>query len=274
MKVFLIGDRGTLGPPAAAALRSAGYEVADPRDQSMSGCDVVVSLAPPQPVGHAALAPGAWRRHDRHLAEGSHRLAEAARSAGVPRFVQCSSSVLYADSGDDRIDEFTTIDLTQATEPFVIAEANAEQFGRDGGEHVVLRLGRIVGPTQHTAWMVRRARSGRPTGFGDPQSWIHLIRLEDAAAAVVAAVTAPPGTYNVGAEPTRRHDLAEQYALAGERRGPRFHSPLTHRLGGRRLEMLTRSQRVSSQRFGDRTGWHPAHPKLTPDWFDRALVDA
>jgi hypothetical protein len=32
--------------------------------------------------------------------------------------------------------------------------------------------------------------------------------------------------------------------------------------------MVARSQRVSSQRFSDRTGWHPQYPKLTPDWFD------
>jgi 2-alkyl-3-oxoalkanoate reductase len=32
--------------------------------------------------------------------------------------------------------------------------------------------------------------------------------------------------------------------------------------------MVSRSQRVSSQRFCDRTGWHPQFPKLTPDWFD------
>jgi hypothetical protein len=23
--------------------------------------------------------------------------------------------------------------------------------------------------------------------------------------------------------------------------------------------------------FSDRTGWHPDHPKLTPDWFDELV---
>ena len=296
MRVFLTGACGTLGRSAVTALLHNDHEVVGltrtrTRTETdgvqlvrstlldkaglvrlMDGCDVVVNLGPARPHGYGALRPGAWRMHDRALAVGSSRVAEAAATAGVPRLVQISSSVLYADGGDDWVDEHSTIDLTQTTEPVVIAESNAAGFGREGGEHVILRFGRLVGPEPHTRWMVRRARSGRPTGFGSPDSWIHLLHLDDAGAAVLSALSAPEGVYNVGAEPCSRRDLAEQYALAGDRRGPRFHSEAVNRLGGERLEMLTRSQRVSSQKYSDRTGWYPQHLKLTPDWFDDVLV--
>ncbi|WP_375002760.1 NAD-dependent epimerase/dehydratase family protein [Aeromicrobium sp. CTD01-1L150] len=292
MRVFLTGACGTLGRSATTALLQAGHDVVGLTRRSspgtdaalqlvrgssfdrpamtrlMQGCDAVVNVGPAAPVGYAAIRPGAWRWHDHAQVVGSARVAEAAATAGVPRLVQVSSSVLYAAAGDDWVDEHSTIDLTQTTEPVVIAESNAENFGRKSGDHVVLRLGRLVGPHPHTRWMVRRARSGRPTGFGDPASWIHLLHVEDAGTAVVCALTAPPGTYNVGAEPSRRIELSEQYALAGERSGARFHSATLQRFAGHRLEMLTRSQRVSSQRYSDRTGWYPQHPKLTPEWFD------
>ncbi|MGJ9413510.1 NAD-dependent epimerase/dehydratase family protein [Aeromicrobium sp. CF4.19] len=292
MKVFLIGACGVIGRSATTALLHDGHAVVglsrsrdaarcpdvevrrgSERDRialaaTMQDCDVVVNLGPEQPVGHVAALPGAWRAHDLAHGIGSARVAGAAAQVGVPRLVQVSTSALYAGAGDDWVDEHSTIDLTQTSEPAVLAEANAEAFGREGGDHVVLRLGRLSGPVPHSRWMVRRARSGRPTGFGDPSSWIHLLHVDDAGAAIVAALTAPPGTYNVGAEPARRQDLTEQYAIAGDRRGGRFHSRLVQRLGGQRLEMLTRSQRVSSQRFSDRTGWYPLYPKLTPDWFD------
>ncbi len=295
MRVFLTGACGTLGRSAVTALLHNDHDVVgltrtrtrtEPdgvqlvrstlQDKSslvrlMEGCDVVVNLGPARPYGFGALRPGAWRIHDRALSVGSARVAEAAASAAVPRLVQVSSSVLYADGADDWIDEHSTIDLTTTTEPVVIAEANAAEFGRTHGEQVTLRLGRLVGQEPHTRWMVRRARSGRPTGFGSPDSWLHLLHLDDVGTAIVSALTAPGGVYNVGAEPCTRRDLAEQYALAGGRRGPRFHSDAVERLGGERLEMLTRSHRVSSQKYSDRTGWYPQHIKLTPEWLDDVL---
>jgi hypothetical protein len=87
----------------------------------------------------------------------------------------------------------------------------------------------------------------------------------------VAALTVDPGIYNVGAEPVKRQHVVDTYAMVAVRPHGRFYSQAAGRLGGQRLEMITRSQRVSSQRFGDRTGWAPQYPKLTPDWFDGVL---
>lgn len=295
MKVFLTGASGVLGRAVTSAVLVDGHEVvgmvrtaraaqvvreagaepvpgslfeSDSLVSAMRGADVVVNLASHMPTGRLKTLAPAWRANDRIRVHGAGVVVRAAQAAGVPRIVQPSLSAMYADGGDDWVDEHSPVDLSRATEPFVVSETWVDRFTRDGGEGVVLRLGTVTGPEPMTAWLVRRARSGRPTGFGDPASWTHVVHPHDVGTAVAAALTAPPGTYNVGAEPLRRAELAEAFAIAGERRGGRFHGAITTRLGGGRLEMFTRSQRVSSQRFADRTGWHPHFPKLTQDWFD------
>ncbi|MDX6234111.1 MAG: hypothetical protein QOH68_3197, partial [Nocardioidaceae bacterium] len=103
---------------------------------------------------------------------------------------------------------------------------------------------------------------------GAENSWMHVIHPDDVGSAVVHALTAPGGVYNVGAEPVKRRDYVDTIAMAAGQRSGRFLPRWILRVGGEKLEILTRSQRVSSQLFSDRTGWHPDHPKLTPDWFD------
>jgi nucleoside-diphosphate-sugar epimerase len=298
LKVFLTGASGVMGRSTTTTLVEAGHEVVglvrsdrsagvveahggracrgtvfdvDAMTAGMRGCDVVVNFASHLPVGHAMLRPGAWRANDRIRSTGTRRVVEAALAADVPRLVQQSRSSIYADGGDDWIDEQAPVEITRDTDTVAEAEQHAETFAGEGRELVVLRFGQIVGPEPSSRWMVRRARSGRPTGWGHPMSWVHLVHVDDVGTAAEAALTAPTGTYNVGAEPCRRRELAEQLALAGGRRGGRFHHRLTQRVAGVRLETFARSQRISSQRFGDRAGWHPMFPKLTPDWLDGVL---
>ncbi|MEH3033981.1 MAG: NAD(P)-dependent oxidoreductase [Aeromicrobium erythreum] len=295
MKVFLTGASGVLGRYVTRALAAEGHEVVglvrtergaevvreagatarfgglfDLGDltRAVEGSDAVVNFASHMPTGRLKSFSAAWRANDRLRMHGATVVARAVGDAGVPRLVQPSLSAMYADGGDDWVDEHSPISLSRATEPFVVSETAVERAAQVGVEGVILRFGTVTGPEPMTRWLVRRARSGRPTGFGDPASWTHVVHPEDVGTAVAAALTAPADIYNVGAEPLRRAELAEALAIAGGRRGGRFHGPAMTRLGGQRLEMFMRSQRVSSQRFGDRTGWHPMHPKLTQDWFD------
>ena len=97
---------------------------------------------------------------------------------------------------------------------------------------------------------------------------MHVVHPDDVGSAVVHALTAPGGVYNVGAEPVQRRDYVDTIAQAAGKKHGHFLPSWVMRLGSEKLEILTRSQRVSSQRFSDRTGWHPQYPKLTPDWFD------
>ena len=234
----------------------------------MRGCDAVVNFATRVPIGFTMLVPGAWRTNDRIRSHGAGIVAAAAREAGVGRLVQQSLSFVYADYGDDWIDEHSTIELTRASEPVVVAEGEVDDFTRAGGVGVSLRFGQIAGPDGTTAWLLRRARAGRPIGIGARDSWAHVVHADDVGTAAVAALSAPAGAYNVGAEPVKRGDMADTFAIVGGRKEGRFFSRAMMWLGGQRLEMVSRSQRVSSQRFCDRTGWHPQYPKLTPDWFD------
>ena len=298
MKVLLTGASGVMGRSTIPALQDAGHTVvglarsakaaavvaargaepvmADLFDakalaRAMQGCDAVVNFATRVPVGFAMLAPGAWRANDRIRSHGTGIVASAAREAGVGRVVQQSLSFVYADNGDEWIDEHSTIELTRASEHVVVAEGEIDDFTRAGGVGVSLRFGQIAGPDGNTAWLLRRARAGRPIGIGAPDSWAHVVHADDVGSAALAALTVPAGAYNVGAEPVKRDDMADTFALVGGRKEGRFFSRPVMRLGGQRLEMISRSQRVSSQRFCDRTGWHPQYPKLTPDWFDGVL---
>ena len=240
-------------------------------ERAMQGCDAVINFATRVPIGFTMLLPGAWRTNDRIRSHGTGIVAKAAREAGVGRLVQQSLSFVYADHGDDWIDEHSAIELTRASEHVVVAEGEIDDFTRSGGVGVSLRFGQIAGPDGTTAWLLRRARAGRPIGIGARDSWAHVVHADDIGSAAVVALTAPAGAYNVGAEPVKRGDMADTFALVGGRKEGRFFSRPMMRLGGQRLEMISRSQRVSSQRFCDRTGWHPQYPKLTPDWFDGVL---
>jgi nucleoside-diphosphate-sugar epimerase len=295
VKVFLTGATGVMGLSAIRSLHEAGHTVvglarsagkeaqvanagAEPhrgdlfdRDSlidGMRGCDAVCNLATTGPVGSPVLRPGAWRANDRIRTEGSRLVIAAARQAGVGRIVQQSLSLVYGDHGDDWIDENSPIDVTRYAEPVVVAESHVEAFARNDGDGVSLRFGLVTGPDGNSAWLLKRARAGKPTGMGPRLGWCHVIHPHDVGTAVVAALTAPSGTYNAGAEPIQRKDLVDVYAHAAGHKEGVFYGPLVMKLAGQKVELITRSQRVSSQRFSDRTGWHPQFPKLTPDWFD------
>lgn len=240
----------------------------------MRGCDVVANLATKVPVGRAALRPGSLREIDRLRYLGSRIVAESARRADVGRVVQQSLSFVYADHGDAWIDEDGLVDVSATTEPVIVAESRMAAFTAAGGVGVSLRLGLVVGQDPNSDWMLRRARMGRTFALGDPDSWVHIVHPDDVGSAVVHALRAPAGVFNVGAEPVTRRDFADTFAAAAERLEPaRFLPRWVQRLGSDKLEILTRSHRVSSARFSAATGWSPAWPALDPSWLrdhDRA----
>jgi nucleoside-diphosphate-sugar epimerase len=295
VKVAVTGATGVIGTSAVSALVAAGHDVValartpekadrvralgatpvvtglgdhDGLVGLFAGADAACNFATSIPVGYSSALPGAWRTNDRLRMDGVRRVVAAARAAGVRRIVQESISFLYADHGDAWVTEASPLDITPATEPATVAEAQVQEYRCDSRAGVVLRFGLIVGDDPITRWQLRSAARGRPIGLGHPEGWLHPVHTDDLGPAVVAALTAPSGVYNVGAEPVQRGDYVQAYAHAVGRDAVGFLGPVLSKLAGARAEPLTRSLRVSSDHFTASTGWTPQHGKFDSTWLD------
>lgn len=295
------GGTGVIGRTAVRSLLAAGHEVdvlsrsaandqvieglgARPRPGNLfdatslqelyAGADAVVNLATHIPVGYAAVWPNAWRRNDQLRTTAVRNVVTAARAAGVRRVVQESVSFVYADHGDAWITEKDPIEITPATEPAAVGESHVLDFASSSRAGVVLRFGTIVGDDDLTRFWLRAAASGRPVGIGRPDQWSHLVHTDDLGPAVVAALHAPNGVYNVGAAPVLRGELVDGYAKAAGVDGAAFMGPVLRRLAGPRVEPMMRSLRICSDHFSAQTGWTPLRPTFDPAWFDAAELPA
>lgn len=301
VKVVVSGGTGVIGRPAVAALLEAGHEVdvlsrsaanetviaslgarpvsadifdADSLLRIYDGADVVVNLATEIPVGYSAAWPNSWKNNDLLRTRAVAQVAAAAQRAGVRRVIQESASWVYADRGDALVTESDPIEITPATEPVAVAESSIQEYAgarptpRRAG--IILRFGCILGDDPQTRFWLRAAATGRPVGIGSPDAWTHLVHTDDLGSAVVAALQAPSGFYNVGAAPVRRAELIEGFAQAVGAQESGYLGPVMRRLAGSRIEPMTRSLRVSSDRFTAQTGWQPTRPTFDPAWFDVA----
>jgi nucleoside-diphosphate-sugar epimerase len=300
MKVAVVGGTGVIGTATVRAMVNAGHDVfalartpdkaaqlewwganpvtADLFDHDslvkmFEGCDVVVNAVARVPFGFRARRSAAWREDDRLRTEGVRRVTAAAREAHVRRLVQESASLVYADHGDDWVDESSSLGITSATEPTCVAEAHVQDYQSDLRCGVVLRFGMVIGDDPTTRFLLRGAQRGRPVGLGSPDGWVHPIHTDDIGSAVVAALAAPSGVYNVGAQPVRRRELVQGYADAVGRDSLGFKGPLMTRAAGRRAEPRARSLRVSSEHFTTQTGWIPRRTHFDASWLEGAGVE-
>ncbi len=235
------------------------------------GADAAVNLATEVPVGYAAAWPAAWKHNDQLRTRAVANVATAARTAGVRRIVQESASFVYADAGDAWITERDPIEITPATEPVAVGESHVQDYAGGFRAGVLLRFGCILGDDPLTKFWLKAAATGRPVGIGSPDAWTHLVHTDDLGTAVLAALHAPSGVYNVGAAPVRRAELVEGFAKAVGASEGGYLGPVLRRLAGGRIEPMTRSLRVSSDHFAAQTGWQPTRPAFDPAWFDAAL---
>jgi nucleoside-diphosphate-sugar epimerase len=291
MRVFVAGATGVLGRRAVRALTVAGHDVtalvrspakaaiaralgATPVEASLfdperlrtviAGHDAVCNLATHIPPLTHAADRRAWDENSRIRSEGSRNLVDAALAAGATCYVQESIAFLYGEHGDECIDAATTPIVDSApTGPIREAESHTARFAAAGGRGVVLRFGAFVAPdSDQTLTILRAARRGLAIEPGRADGWFPSILADDAATAVVAALAAPSGTYDiVDDEPLRRRDSRAVLAAAVGRK--RLHPlPNVKRVVG----PLADSQRVSNRRFRDATGWTPAVASLRDGW--------
>jgi nucleoside-diphosphate-sugar epimerase len=286
MRIFVAGGTGVIGWRAVQRLVAAGHDVtavartedkaelvrslgAEPvqvslfdRDRlaaAVAGHDVVVNLATHIPGIRSAALPGSWAENDRIRTQGSANLVDAALGAGAGRYVQESITFTYPDAGDAWIDEDRPIDPGKALSAVNAAEAAAARFTAAGGVGVVLRFGLFYAPdSSHTAEQVSAARRGIGAVVGDPDAYQSMIHADDAASAVVAALAAPAGIYNVvESEPSTKREVAAVLGAAVGRTPRALVPGKAAKLAGAVTSPLSRSQRVSNRRFVEATGWTP-----------------
>lgn len=291
MRVLVTGHDGYIGTVLTELLRAAGHQVlgldaglfhacafspspdvpalrADVRDRLTGGgalfdeVEAVVHLAnlSNDPLGN--LSPGL-------TAEINHRatvrFAEAAREAGVSRFVFASSCSLYGAAGQDAVAETAAFNpQTPYGEAKVLAERDLLPLASEGFSPVFLRNATVYGVSPRlrfdlvvnnlTAWAVSR---GEIRMLSDGSPWRPLVHVRDVAAAAVAAVEAPREAvhgeaFNVG-RPGENYPIREVAELVGQT------------VAGCRVTFAdgaspdTRSYRVAFDKIAERLpAWRPA----------------
>lgn len=222
MKILITGGSGALGRASIPHLESQGHQIVCPRhdeldlfDQedvrrAMNGVDAVFHLATRIPPRERLGDPDAWKEPDRLRREATSVLVAAASTADVALFVYPSVAFVYPPSGP--VDESTPLgDMPANIRSTVDAERHVARFADRGRRGVVLRFGNFYGPG---------TRLEKPAEVW--ASYGATVRIEDAGAALVAALGVAGGIYNV----------------------------------------VNDGERVSNARFKRETGWRPAHQSL------------
>jgi nucleoside-diphosphate-sugar epimerase len=284
-EILITGSTGVIGWRAVRELLAAGHRVrgvarsargrerleslgarvveADVFDaaslsRAFDGADAVVNLLTHIPSIDRMADPSAWEENDRLRTEASAAIARAARAGGVRRLVQESIAFVYADGGDAWLDEDAPVVGGGVTTTALTAERNARELF--DGDTVVLRFGLFMGPDSgFTVAALEAARGGASRAVGPPGAYRPTVWLDDAAAAIGAALRVPAGTYNVAdADPATNAEvdaaLAAAVGVDALRPGAPPDGP------------LARSQRVSSRRLREASGWAPRMRAATEIW--------
>jgi nucleoside-diphosphate-sugar epimerase len=210
VKVLVTGASGMLGGAVAATLMLRGdrVRVLQRRPASLAGVEeqrgditdpaaVSVAVDGVDAVVHLAAKvsmTGPWSQFARTNIDGTARLLDAARAAGVTRFVQVSSpSVAHHGAGLVGVGA-DPADPDRARGNYARSKASAELLAlaadSSGFAAVAVRPHLVWGPgdTQLVARIVERARSGRLALVGRGTALIDTTYVSNAADAIIAAL--------------------------------------------------------------------------------------
>jgi nucleoside-diphosphate-sugar epimerase len=294
MRVFVAGATGVLGRVGVRELIAAGHEVrgasrseantellrslgatpvtvdlfdAASVSEAVAGSEAVCHLATRIPPLMKMRRARAWDENNRLRREATKRLVDGALTGGAQVFVQESISFIYGDHGDDWITEDAPLAPAwpAALDSTVDMEREAGRFTSDGRRVVILRFGLFYGPdAPSTLDSARLARRRMLPVIGGGRNFFSSIHTDDAGRAVVAALGAPAGVYNVCEdEPSRQADYAAAFTQAiGAPRPLRVPRWLGRLFLGGPARYILQSQRVSNKKFKEATGWAPRYPSV------------
>lgn len=204
-------------------LKSSGAEIVtgaldrqDDLRRLVAGCDGVIHVAA---VYRTAGHPDSYYREVN--VEGTRKLLEAAKEAGVRRFVHTSTVGVHGDVKNPPADETAPLapsDIYQVTK--VEGEAAAREFGRAHGlEVVIVRPGAIYGPGETRLLKVFRSIArGRYAVVGSGAPHYHLVYIDDLVEGFLRALdcreAAGETFIMAGPRSLSQNDLAREVAQA------------------------------------------------------------
>lgn len=296
MRVFVAGATGVVGRRLVPLLVQSGHEVSaigrspekraalelqgaravdvslfdgESLRRALLGHDTVVNVATHIPSSTTRMMlPWGWRENDHVRREGAATIAAAARAAGAARLIQESFAPIYEDGGDRWLDEQSPVRPVRYNRSVLDAEQSALRFGISGGAGIVLRFASFYGADSPLLReMIGMMRKGWSPWPGRPDAFVSSVSHDDAASAVVAALSAPGGIYTVADdEPVTRAEWTRSLAGALGIPAPKPMPAWLAKLGGSAMELLGRSQRMSNAKLRQATGWSPRWPGVRDAW--------
>lgn len=299
MKVLVTGASGFLGRAVGAAVRDAGHEVqtfqrrasgvdgvTDQRGsmadaaavrRAVDGVEAVVHLA-----AKVSLA-GDPADFTRVNVDGTRTLLEAAREAGVRRFVHVSSPSVAHTGASIAGDDAAPASPTHARGDYARTKAAAELLALDadgpGFAVVAVRPHLVWGPgdEQLVGRIVERARRGRLPLLDSGAALIDTCYVDNAASAMVAALDRAEDVHGqayvvTNGEPRPVADLLAGICTASGVPAPRLHVPAgVARAAGSLVEAVWRVRPGSDEPPMTR---FLAEQLSTAHWFDQRRTRA
>jgi len=186
---------------------------------ALRGVEAVVHLAAKVDVRESIIRPSIYHEVN---STGTLKLLEAARKAGVSKFILASSCAVYGEAVRVPIDEgHPTSPLSPYAASKLAAEAYCHAYAMAYGLKVaILRLFNVYGPGQRDAYagvikrFIERVRRGRPPViYGSGQQVRDFVHVQDVVEAFAQALKydgRSPVTLNIGSgKGTKIVELAE-----------------------------------------------------------------